>query len=245
MRDQDFVYGGGLVTERGLRQMTRWGLIVLAMGALVLMVWGMVQPEPYAHGWWLVVELFTVGRVVCAYDGVRLGFSKAYLLFQGGAQDIGFFLLVFPLVIRFYERVSSNRYVDKVFGAVTRAAERNRDRIQGYGTAGLFLFAFFPASGTGTLVGCMVGYLLGVRARLAVPVVIAGHLLCLVFLLAFFEWLEPVLRSMNEGFAEYFAWLFLAVLVVAGWLYNLLKKRLARSGTPVRSGIVAPAEGAE
>ena len=244
MRDPNFVYGGGLVTERGLRQMTRWGFIILAIGAVVLVLCGLFWPEPYARGWWLVLELFTVGRTVCAYEGVRLGFSKAYLLFQGGAQDVGFFLLVFPWVIRFYERVSSNRFVDRILGSVTRAAERNRDRIQGYGTVGLFLFAFFPASGTGTLVGCMVGYLLGLPVRLAVPVVIAGHLLCLVFLLAFFEWLEPVLRSMNEGFAQYFAWVFLAVLVVAGWLYSVLKKRFARPGCPPEA-VAVPAEGAE
>ena len=84
-------YRGGLITESGLRRMRRWGFVVLGNWAPILVAYGLLWPEPYARGWWLVLELFAVGRTVCAYEGVRLGFSELYLLIQGGAQDIGFF----------------------------------------------------------------------------------------------------------------------------------------------------------
>lgn len=228
MRDQEFAYGGGLVTERGLRLMSRWGLGVLAVWAGALGTWAVLWPDPYAHGWWLVLELFAVGRTVCAYEGIRLGFSGTYLLIQGGAQDIGFYLIIFPWVVRFHEHVARVRFIGRILGSVTRAAERHQQRLQGFGAVGLFLFVFFPISGTGTLVGSVVGYLLGMRMRLVIPVVIAGHLASIAFLLAFFDWLEPVLHSVNAGFAQYFAWILLVSLVVLGWLYGVVKSRIAQ-----------------
>ncbi len=228
MGESETSYGGGIVTERGLRTMSRWGFIIMAVWAVFLLTWGFLWPEPYAHGWWLVLELFAVGRTVCAYEGVRLGFSNFYLLVQGGAQDIGIFFLVFPWIVRFYARVSHVGLVDRILGSVTRAAERHRERLRGYGAVGLYLFVFFPVSGTGTLVGCVVGYLLGMPMRQAVPIVIAGHLSCLVFLLAFFDWLEPVLSSVNEGLGQYFAWIFLIILLAGGWLYGKIRQRYGR-----------------
>lgn len=226
MRDPDFAYGGGLVTERGLRRMTRWGCVLVALWTTILVIWGMLVPEPYARGYWLVFDNFFIGRAVCMYEGVRMNFGRIYLLIQGGGQDIGMTLITFPWIVRFYHRVSQGRLVDRILGSVTQAAERNQQRLRGFGAVGLYLFVFFPLAGTGTLVGSVVGYLLGMRMGLVLPVVIAGHLSSLIFLLTFFDWLEPMLRSANEGLAQYFAWIALAVVVVAGWLFRTVKNRL-------------------
>jgi len=211
---------GGLITEVGLRRMQWWGLATVTVWVLTLVIWGILWPDPYSKAWWLVVQLFAVGRTVCAYEGVRLGFSNFFLFMQGGTQDIAMFMLVFPLFVRFYERASHVRGIDRFLGGLARAAERHQGRMQGYGAVGLFLFVFFPVSGTGTLVGSIVGYLLGLRMRLVIPVVITAHFSSLVLLLAFFDWLQPVLESLNEGFAQYFAWILLASMVFLGWVYT-------------------------
>lgn len=235
MQENEVVYGGGRVTEYGLRRMSRWGAAVGAAWALVLITWAVLWPDPYRMGWRPVVELLVVGRTVCAYNGIHLGFSNLYLFLQGGLQDIGMFLLIFPLFVRFYEKVARGRWFDRLFGSLTRAAERHQERIQGWGALGLFLFVFFPVSGTGTLIGCVVGYLLGFQMRYAVPIVVAAHLSSLVILLGFFDWLEPILRSMDEGFATYFAWILLAVILLAGWLYGVVRNRMAAwRANPVR-----------
>ena len=219
---------GGLVTEAGLRRMSQAGYFMLALWLIFLVVCGVLWPKPYARGWWLVLELFAVGRTVCTYEGIRLGFSSLYLLVQGGAQDIAYGLIVFPWIARFYERVARDRAVDRLLQRVTRIAESHQERLQKYGAVGLFLFVFFPLSGTGTLVGSIVGYLIGIPMRLVVPVVVAGHLSSLLFLLVFFDWLEPILRSGNAGLAQYFAWILLVVLLFLGWLYRALKNYFSR-----------------
>jgi uncharacterized membrane protein len=228
MRDQDFAYGGGLVTERGLRRMTRWGCALLAVLACYMITLAVIWPEPYARGWWLVLELLAVGQTVCAYDGVRLGFGNAYVFIQGGLQDIGVAFLIFPWVVRFYEHVSSGRFFDKILGWVARTAERHREELQGFGIVGLFLFVFLPVSGTGMLAGVAVGYLLCLPMRVVVPVIMAATLSSLGVLLVFFDWFEPILRSANAGLAQYFGWILLFGLLVLGWLYGAARKRLAR-----------------
>lgn len=238
----------GLITERGLRLMSRWGWSILGLWAIALITWAILWPEPYRKGWWLVLELIFVGRTVCAYEGVRLGFSNWYIFVQGGLQDIGMFLVVFPYFARFYAHVARVRYIDRILRKLAEMAERHRDRLQGMGLVGLFLFVFFPVSGTGTLVGCVVGYMLGLHLRGVVPVVIAGHVSCLIILLGFFDQLEPALRALDEGFAQYFAWIFLATMLLCGWLYGTLKKRFSRSEEavePVPVGMEAEAAASE
>lgn len=227
MLEEKLAYGG-LITDAGLRRMQRWGFGVAGVWALTLLVYAVLWPEPYRDGWWLVLQLLFVGRTVCAYEGVRLGFSSPYLVLQGSTQDIAMFLMIFPLFVRFYERVARDRAIDRLFRSLTKAAEGHQKALQGYGALGLFLFVFFPISGTGTLVGSVVGYLIGIKMRIVVPVVISAHLTCLFVLLAFFDWLAPVLQSVNEGVAQYFAWIILAVVVGLGWLYKVLRPRIDR-----------------
>jgi len=227
MQEEKLLYGG-LITEQGLRRMQQWGLVVAGAWALTLITYAVLWPEPYRDGWWLVFQLLAVGRTVCAYEGVRLGFSAPYLVLQGSTQDIAMFLLIFPIFVRFYERVARDRAIDRLFRSLAKAAESHQKALQGYGALGLFLFVFFPISGTGTLVGSVVGYLIGLKMRIVLPVVITAHLSCLFVLLAFFDWLAPVLQSVNEGVAQYFAWVILAVVVGLGWMYKVLRPRVDR-----------------
>ena len=228
-------YGGGLVTEQGLRRMSRAGWALLLAWVCTLVVWGVLRPDPYAKGWMLVLEMMAAGRLVCIYEGVRMGFSKAYLFVQSGPQDAVMLFIVFPWVVRAYERAVRGRAIDRFLRRLTHVAGQHQQKLERFGTLGLFLFVFFPM--TSTLVGGVVGYLLGMPVRLVVPAVLLGHVLSVACLMVFFDWLEPVIRSFNEGFAQYFAWILLAVIIVVGWLFSVLKRWLAS-----RRGASAPAQ---
>lgn len=230
MHDTDNrVYGNDLVTERGLRFMARWGWFLTALWVLIMVACAVIWPEPYRLGWLLVLELFFVGRTVCAYEGIRLGFHKAYLMMQAGIQDIAFFLVIFPLFARFYERVARDRAIDRLLRRLVAATERKCDSLRAFGLVGLFLFVFLPVSGTGTLVGCVAGYLLGYRIRILVPLIFTAHLSSLILLLAFFDWLAPTLTALNEDFARYFAWTLPGLVIGGGWIYSVVQKRMAQS----------------
>lgn len=55
-----------------------------------------------------------------------------------------------------------------------KAAERHRPIITKLGIPGLFLFVFAPFWMTGPIVGCIIGYLLGLRHWVNLTVVILG-----------------------------------------------------------------------
>jgi len=248
MLAQDFSYGGGLVRESGLRRMTRWGCALLLIQAVIQIAYGVLWPEPYARGWRLVLELIFVGQTICAYEGVRMGFSHIYVFLQGGLQDIGVALIVFPWLVRFYERVSTGRFFDKILGWIIRVAERYGEELRGFGLVGLFLFIFMPVGGTGMLVGIAVGYLLAMPMRQVVPVIAAATLSSLGVLLAFFDWFEPILQSANADLAKYFALVLLAILLILGWAYSAARKRIERwrnVGEPVPALREAAAEAGE
>lgn len=226
MPQEDLIYGGGLVTERGLRRMSRWGYAVFAVWAATLLVWGIVSPEPHALGWWLALDNLLAGRGVCLYEGIRLGFGRLYLVLQCGGQDLAMTLITVPWIIRFHHHVSRSRFFDRFLRQVDAAAEKNQERLQGFGAVGLFCFAFMPTAGP--MMGSVVGYLLGMPMRRVLPAVLAGHVTSLLVFMTFFNWLEPTLRSTNEGLAKYFAWIGLALVLLVGWLYRTARKHLAR-----------------
>jgi len=241
MRADDFAYGGGLVTERGLRRMSRWGYLVFAIWSVALVIWAYIEPDPHALGWWLVLDNLFAGRGVCLYEGIRLGFGRGYLVFQCGGQDLGMTLVTVPWIIRFHHHVSQGRFFDRILQRVDEAAEKNQERLRGFGTAGLFFFAFMPTAGP--MMGSVVGYLLGMPMRRVLPAVIGGHVTSLLVFLAFFDWLEPTLRSANEGLAKYFAWIGLAMVLLIGWIVRLIKKRwFAAPDAPEAAPPVASAD---
>ena len=55
-----------------------------------------------------------------------------------------------------------------------KAAETHKDKVQKYGIIGLFMFVWLPFWMTGPVVGCMIGYLLGLRVWVNITTVLIG-----------------------------------------------------------------------
>jgi len=197
-----------------LRAVTRWGWALFALWAVVLSVWALVQPDPYAQGWRLVLELAFLGRLVSIVDGVATGFGKTYLLFQCGLQDIILLLLLYAPVVGAYEGAVRRGLVARQIDQVRRAAERHKSRVEPFGAIGLWAFVFFPFWSTGALVGGVVGYLLGMRTRVVFASVFTGHVLSTVALIYFFDYVEDIARSFNEGIVRFLPWIVLGLLLV-------------------------------
>ena len=83
--------------------------------------------------------------------------------------------------------------------------------------------------GTGALVGGVVGYLLGMRTRVVFASVFAGHLLSVVSLIWFFDWVKGIARAVHHGPVRYAPWIVLGGLLVAAFL-GRLAVRVVRRG---------------
>ncbi len=214
-----------------LRRIHRFGWGIFLGWAAVLVVWGIVDPEPYAQGWRLVLELLFLGRAVSIADGIASGFGSFYLLLQNGLEDIILLLVLYPWVVAAYEGVSGHRLLRGTVERVRRTAEKNRKVVEPWGVVGLWTFVFFPFWSTGALVGGVVGYLLGMRTWVVFTSVFAGHLLSVVSLVWLFDLFREMLSSFEQGWVKFLPWIVLLALLLITLAWRGLKGVVGRGGT--------------
>lgn len=210
-----------------LRRIHRIGWLVFSVWASVLVLWAVVQPDPYAHGWRLVLELLFLGRAISIADGIASGFGSFYLMFQNGLEDIILLLILYPWVVAAYEGVSGHKLLRGTVERVRRTAEANRRFVEPWGVIGLWVFVFFPFWSTGALVGGVVGYLLGMRTWLVFTSVFTGHLLSVASLVWLFDLTREMLATFEQGWVRFLPWAVLLLLLIATLLWRALKKALS------------------
>ena len=215
-----------LTLRPALKQMQRFGWGLLAAWSVTLVAIAIIQPDPYAQGWRLVLELLFLGRAVSIADGIASGFGRVYLLFQNGLEDVVLLLLIYPWVVAAYEGVSGRRFIRITVARVRRIAETNRSVVEPWGVMGLWAFVFFPFWSTGALVGSVVGYILGMRTWVVLMSVFTGHFLSVVSLVWFFDFTHSTLAALEHGWVRFLPW-----VVLAGLFFGTLAWRGVRRAT--------------
>ncbi|MCU0252781.1 MAG: small multi-drug export protein, partial [Vicinamibacterales bacterium] len=99
--------------------------------------------------------------------------------------------------------------MQRLLVGVRRSAEASQSRVARYGMIGLFAFVFLPFWMTGPVVGSVIGFLIGLKARHNLPIVLSATYAAVAIWAVFFE-------RMNEWLAAYGRYAaFCLVLVVA------------------------------
>ena len=169
-----------------LRAISHIGQVCLAVWIAVLVVLGIMWPDPYAGAWQLVLGQIVGGRAFSISHGLNSGFSRIFLLAQCSMQDIIILLLLYPLIVAGYRRAIEVRIVGPAIMNIHATAEKHRHAIEPYGAVGLIAFVFFPFWSTGALAGGVLGYLIGMRTWVTFLSVIVGNILsvgCWLFLI--------------------------------------------------------------
>jgi uncharacterized membrane protein len=229
--DMEELLHAPLTMRRELRRIHRIGWSIFLVWTAVLVVWALIDPEPYAQGWRLVLELLFLGRAVSIADGIASGFGSVYLMIQNGLEDIILLLILYPWVVAAYEGVSGHRLLRGTIGRVRRTAEANRKVVEPWGVVGLWIFVFFPFWSTGALVGGVVGYLLGMRTWVVFTSVFAGHLVSVASLVWLFDLFREMLVSFEQGWVKFLPWLVLLTLLLITLVWRGLKTLFSREKT--------------
>lgn len=210
-----------------LRRTAVVGWVLTFAWTVTLVVWGIVAPDPYAHGWRLVLELAFMGRVVSIADGVANGFSTAYLLVQTGVQDILLLLVLYPPVVAACEGIAGRGFFGRWLEGLRATAETHKSRVEPLGAIGLWVFVFFPFWSTGALVGGVVGYLLGMRMRVVFASVFTGHVLSVLVLLFAFDAVRDAVEVFDSSLVKFLPWIVLALMVAIALVMRWWKSRRA------------------
>lgn len=205
-----------------LRRIHRAGWTLFLIWAAALIGWGTSDPEPYADGWRLVLELAFLGRVVSISDGVVSGFGNGYLIFQNTLQDIILLLVVYPWAVSAYERSATDGLFNATLWRFRHSIEGHRSRVEPWGVLGLLVFVFFPFWSTGALVGGALGYLLGMRTKVVFTSIIVAHSLSVATLVVFFDATHDLAVEFGASWIRFLPWILLVALIaislaVRGW----------------------------
>ncbi len=190
----------------------------------------------FAYIFWLGVKLLLSPdefQVLTGMTAMNIMFGRAaamafgYSLYLGHTKVIPIcmtvetilVLIVYPLFVFSWRHLLVIKGLKNIFDRIRKAAEARKDKIQKYGLIGLFAFVWFPFWMTGPVVGCVIGFLLGLRSWLTITVVLSGTYLA-ILAWAFF------LRRFHDSVAAYSSqaamvlMVLLIVIIIAGSLMH-------------------------
>lgn len=121
-------------------------------------------------------------------------------------------LICYPLFVLSWRHLLVINWLKNIFEKIHKSAETHKAKIQRYGIIGLFVFVWFPFWMTGPVVGCVIGFLLGLRVWLNMSVVLAGTYV------AIFGW-ALFLHQLHERVASYSSY---ATMVLVGLLVIII-----------------------
>ena len=178
------------------------------------------------YTFWLGIKLLLSpdeSQVLIGMTATELMFGRAAAMTFGYTMGLGhktvipicfivetiLVLIFYPLFVFSWRHLLVIKWLKNILERIQKAAETHKDKIRKYGVVGLFAFVWFPFWMTGPVVGSVIGFLLGLRIRLNLPVVLAGTYMAIVgwaFLLRQFH-------KQIASYSSYAAMVLMAMLV--------------------------------
>lgn len=185
------------------------GLALSLLYAIFLVVSYFTSPQNFQVFIGMTATNILFGRAAGMSFGYALDFGHLVVLPVNLAIESILVLLVYPLFVFSWQRLLVIRALERFMQRVEEAAERHKEKIQRYGIPSLFLFVLFPFWMTGPVVGCVIGFFLGLRPWINIGIVLsATALACLGWAI--------LLKRLHDQMSDFspFAPLILLVVIV-------------------------------
>ncbi len=116
-------------------------------------------------------------------------------------------LIFYPLFVFSWSSILVIKPFRRIMKRTSIAAEAHQDTIRKYGIIGLFMFVWIPFWMTGPMVGCAVGYLLGLSPWKNLTIVLSSTCLAVIC------W-ALLLREIHERIAKYGPYASIVLVIV-------------------------------
>lgn len=131
-------------------------------------------------------------------------------------------LIMYPLFVFSWRHLVEFKRLKRFFERTRKVAELHRDKVQRYGIIGLFIFVLFPSWMTGPVVGCVIGFLIGLRLWVNMAAVLGGS--CAAILI--WAFLLGHLHERAASFSWYAAMVLVILLAIVVFLGHFLQRGL-------------------
>ena len=190
----------------------------------------------FAYIFWLGVKLLVSPdefQKLIGMTAMNVMFGRAAAMAFGYSLEIGhakvipicmivetiLVLIVYPLFVFSWRHLLVLKGLKRIFDRIDKSAEAHKEKVQKYGIIGLFAFVWFPFWMTGPVVGCVIGFLLGLRVWINIPVVLSGTYLAILAWGLFLSRFRDSVAAYSSQ-AAMVLMIFLIVIIIAGALLH-------------------------
>ncbi|MBS3762589.1 MAG: small multi-drug export protein [Planctomycetes bacterium] len=192
-------------------------LLVVELGVLVLV--STRTPKTPAQILAIILVSGVGGQAGAIFAGLRW-FREWPLIGILAAFNIMHLAIFFPLITTLYNQCSRVKFLGKWLKTTRHVAERQKDWVTHMGLFGLPVFIWLPFPWTGTLVGSVIGYLMGIRTSKIMAIAVPAMLIsCLTWVFGV-KWLKELANIKDE--------LTIAVVIGLILLFTFLRIRAER-----------------
>jgi uncharacterized membrane protein len=185
------------------------GLVLTLLLVVSLSIGWFVNPDLAARFAAMTGLNLTVGRAAGMSFGYASGLHHPAVITSSVVVETVQVLVIYPLFVLGWKSLVDVHRMRRLLVGVRRSAEANQSRVARFGMIGLFAFVFLPFWMTGPVVGSVIGFLIGLKARHNLPIVLSATYAAVTIWAVFFE-------RMNEWLAAYGRYAaFFLVLIVA------------------------------
>ncbi|MHC4551425.1 MAG: small multi-drug export protein [Planctomycetota bacterium] len=184
----------------------------------------MLRPENFQGYVGMTATEAVFGRVASMAFGYSQGFGHIRVILVCMAVETVLVLLFYPLFVLIWRQLLVIKWLHNMSDRTRRAAEAHKDFVGRYGIIGLFFFVWLPFWMTGPVVGCMIGYLLGLRAWINITTVLLGTYAAIAGWAFFLHRFQANLAA----FGSYTGLILMVLLIAVGGIC-LLKRNMNNS----------------
>jgi uncharacterized membrane protein len=157
------------------RNIYRFGVVLLIGEAIFLVVVAIVRPALFGKMLALISASLVGGHLGSIPAGLAMGFRTGEVICFLCLFNLMWLLLFFSLVVKLSDRATGShagRVVSRMVQDTHRIAARQKSRVGRFGMAGLAVFVWLPFPWTGSLVGAVIGLLMGMSMERIMLVVV-------------------------------------------------------------------------
>lgn len=165
----------------------------------------------------MTVTHILFGRAAAMSFGYTVNLSHIVIITLNMFIETYLVLIIYSLFVLSWRRLLVFKPLKNFMNRISKIAEKHRKTIRRYGLIGLLLFVWFPFWMTGPIVGCVIGFFLGLPVWLNLTVVLTGTYL------AIFCWAFLLRKLYNKmilfsPYAPIIILIILIIIVLAGYL---------------------------
>ena len=204
-------------------------IFILWLGAKLLL-----SPEDCQTIIGMTATQIMFGRAVSIAFGYSMGLEYSTVIPICIIVETIMVLIFYPLFVFSWRHLLVIKQLKNIFERIRKAAEAHKDIVIRYGIAGLFLFVWFPLWMTGPLVGCVIGFMIGLQTWLNMLVVLSGTYAAIIGWAIFLRQFHSHISSYGSYAVFVFLILLFIIIIVGHLLHQTLHKDKNKHQTNIK-----------